>query len=343
MKRNVVSGSLGAAFLGAFSLVACGGGGGDDTPKPPDTGTYYHYVTNSVKVPSTATEATKYGLNVDDDPDDETDNALGRILATLKGQGVDIQTQVTDAIASGDLILLHSVRADDLVTDKSASWQVYLGAATQNPDYSGAGSFTLGATSPKDALLVGELNGGLFTGGPGKVTIQLAFSGGAPVDIELIGTKVEASATADGCTDGVLAGAITEEKLNAQVLPAIATLLNDSIADDGGTACSMANMTCPMSPMNETQTCDTKRNLCVTSTSKTVLNLFDDDLDKMITASEIMNDSLIKALLEPDVDLLDANKAFKADRADRDGKEDSLSLGLGFTCVKGNFTASNEQ
>jgi hypothetical protein len=344
--RNVVTkwSILSAALLGALSLGACGGGGDDDGGDGtlPTDGDYYHYVTNTVKVPQSSSEAMMYGLNVDDDENGEVDNALGRILATLKTQGVDIQTQVNDAVAGGDLILLHSIRANDIAADTSVSWEVYLGESVMNPDFSGAGMFTVAADSPQDAILAGRISSGAFSGGPGKVTIQLSLTAGTPVNIELVGTKIEANVTADGCTDGILGGAITEEKLNQQVIPAIADLLNDSVADDGGTMCTAQMTTCPMTPDGDAQTCDTERMLCVSSTSKTVLGLFDDNKDKMITSEEIMNDPLIKALLEPDVDLLDASNVFQKDPAKRDEVKDSLSLGLGFTCAKGTFTAPGE-
>src|SRR5687768_12433350 len=98
MKRYVVkkSGLLVVAFS-SLALVACGGGGdddGDDDAPVVLTGSYHHYVNDTVAVPDNSTEASMYGLNLDADPQNKPDNALGNILATLAAQNVDIQSQV---------------------------------------------------------------------------------------------------------------------------------------------------------------------------------------------------------------------------------------------------------
>jgi hypothetical protein len=346
MKRYVVkkSGLMIAAF-GSLALVACGGGDDDDGddddgPDPVTTGAYHHYVNDTVAVPNSSSEAMMYGINLDADPLNKPDNALGNILSTLSGQGVDIQAQVDTALMEGSLVLLHSIRTDDdsVQSDTSVQWQVYLGDGITGP-VMGGGTFTVQAGSPMDAKLIGSLNGGFFEGGPGNVTIQLSLTAGAPLEVKLIGTRIEADMTATGCTNGKLGGAITDEELHSSVIPGIADLMNSSIADDGGIACSMANdPACPTTP--DVQTCDVERSLCITSTSGTILDLFDDDKDGAITTLEIEMDPLITALLAPDVDLLDADGKF-APRVD--GTKDSLSLGLGFTCGTATFTGIGEE
>jgi hypothetical protein len=350
MKRTVVNNwtVLGAALFGTLALGACGGSSGDDDGGPVvDTGSYHHFVTNVVHTPSTSAEAKTYGLDIDGAADGEVDNALGKILATLKTQNVDIQAQVTDAVNGGNLILLHSVRSDDdtLTNDPSVSWKVHLGVKTapNMPDFSGTGMFMVDtANDPSDAALTGSLTNGFFSGGPGSVRIQLSLTGGTPVNVDLIGARIESSLTADGCMDGIVGGAITKTNLDNQIIPAVADLVQASVADDGGYPCMNANDTCMMSPKGEAETCDPDRMLCETSTSKTILGLFDSNKDGMITVDEIRMNSLIMAFLEPDVDLLDASGTFQSDPAKRDGMKDSLSVGLGFGCVKGVFDAAGE-
>jgi hypothetical protein len=137
----------------------------------------------------------------------------------------------------------------------------------------------------------------------------------------------------------VLGGAITNEELNTSVIPGIQTLMNNSIKDDGPdglhpTACNASGDTCPNAMNGDTTSCDVDRKICVSSTSKTVLNLFDGDKDHVITEAEIKDNTLIKALLAPDVDLLDGT-TFKPLT---DGVKDSLSVGIGFTCKNAVFT-----
>ncbi len=350
MNRNVVSrwSTIAALLLGSLSLIACGdddGGGDDDVNTDPLTGPYTHYVNDSVQVPQDSADTRKYGLNIDGDDADRPDNALGGILAALKGQGVDIQTTVTESVAAGNLVLLHSLQADDLTSDTSAGWKVLLGDPVTGPDFGGTGAFTVSATSPTDSLLRGSISGGQFQGGPGDITIQLALTAGTPIKVKLIGARLKANVTATGCTDGVLGGAITDAELNSSVIPGIQVLMNASVQEDapevGGelTACVMAADVCPDNAGGDPTTCDVERMICRSSTTKTILDLFDANDDAEITVAEIKDNTLIKALLAPDVDLLNAAGTFEP-RVD--GVKDSLSVGLGFTCANGVFTVSGE-
>lgn len=60
--------------------------------------------------------------------------------------------------------------------------------------------------------------------------------------------------------------------------------------------------------------------------------LFDDDQDAVVTADELKNDPLISALLLPDLDLFDA-----VGQPGADGVKDSLSIGVGITCVAATY------
>jgi hypothetical protein len=181
-----------------------------------------------------------------------------------------------------------------------------------------------------------------------------------------VGARIESQITATGC-DGKLGGAITKTDLDTIVIPTIADQLNQTIADDPG---------CQMMPPMCTGTAETvlglfdKGIVCGTPTTMDVCPAEAPDCapdpdggmnmkctcatagttgcggslpgDLGISVAEIQNNSLIKSLLTPDVDLLDASGNFQADPADRDGMEDSLSLGVAFTCVNAVFTAPGE-
>jgi hypothetical protein len=351
MKRYAVHSSTIAALLVAtlsLALAACGDDdddGDDDTT--PDAGpgevTYSHYVNDSIKAPQNNTETRDYALNIDGDAQNRPDNALGGILSALKSNGVDIQTAVTDSLEKGDLILLHSLKSKSLTADAAASWTVYLGESTENPKFDGTGMFTIDSTGPTDGVLQGAITAGEFNGGPGNVTIALALTTGDPIRVKLVGTRIKASVTATGCTDGVLGGGITKEELDGSVIPGIVVLMNNSIQDDGAAgpkACETQNdPTCEPAPNGDATACDTVRKVCVSSTSKTILGLFDADNSVTITEAEVKNAIIIKALLAPDVDLLNAAGTFEPGA---DGVKDSLSVGIGFTCAKGTFTVANE-
>lgn len=316
----------------SLSLVACGGGGDDDTGDDvvDPAGTHSQYVMSEILLPTTATQANMFGLNLDGDPQNRPDNALGSILSTLAGQGnFDIQASLDAQVAEGSIVLLTDIQATDLAMASGVGLRVYLG---ENPSIApcadandmvcgnhleGTASFEIDPASPTDALLVGSIIGGRFTGGPGTVTIQISLvEGGAPLTLDLIGARVEIGAvSATGLMSGKLGGAITQADLDNVVLPAMVDIMTTTFEDD----CMGTAPAC----------CDAG------STGETLMDLFDENDDCTVDLTELKNNSLISSLLAPDVDLLDGSGNF-APRSDN--VKDSLSLGIAFTGVNGTFT-----
>jgi hypothetical protein len=324
----------------SLSVVACGGNGDDDDNGGGDDvimGADNQYVMDSLLLPTTATEANMYGLNLDNDPQNRPDNALGSILSALAGQSGDLDLQATldEQVAQGDII-----KADQLTTWPDAGMWIYLGdnanpaACTDADDMvcgnhlQGGASFDLHVDSPMgdESRLYADIIGGKLTAGPGNVTIQISLvDGGDNLTLNLIGTKVEiATISETGLIGGKLGGAITEKDLDTVVLPALAGIIDGVIAED----------------------CDVNATPCCPdgSTGETLLDLFDEDpKDCMVTLEELQNNSLIASLLAPDVDLLncpaeDSDPSECTYEPRVDGVEDSLSLGLGFSGVPANFT-----
>jgi hypothetical protein len=355
MKRFVVKSTSTIAMLALASLplFACGG---DDDGGPASVdaggapeGTYNHFVNDTISVPQSSAQTTAFGLDIDNDAHHRVDNALGGILSALKQQNVDIQKAVTDSVTSGKLILLHSIQATSLDSANNVGWKVLLGDPTDAPPaFDGSDMFTVSATSPTDGLLTGQIAGGSFQGGPGNVTIALSLTTGDPIRVKLVGARIKANLTADGCTDGILGGAITEMELNDAVIPGIRTLMNNSVNDDGpaGTTAPAdcpATGSCAPAANGDPTTCVDTYGKCITSTSKTILDLFDKDHNVDITIDEIKNSTIIKALLASDVDLFnDTTGAFEPRGPEAQGKKDSLSVGIAFTCKKGTFTVTGE-
>src|SRR5689334_15999153 len=117
-----------------FAVFAIGCGGSDPGDGVPTSGDYHHYVTSGLRIPTSGELQREYGLNIDGDPAGRPDNQLGNVFVALTSNSdADLQGEVDSAIADGSLVVLHSVRADDLDTDKSVSWQVYLGADAVAP------------------------------------------------------------------------------------------------------------------------------------------------------------------------------------------------------------------
>ncbi|HUH02527.1 MAG TPA: hypothetical protein VML75_11050 [Kofleriaceae bacterium] len=324
----------------AFSTAACGGGGDDDDGNQPDpVGDDNTYVVSKIHMPTTAAQANMFGLNLDGDEQGRPDNALGQILSTLAGQAggsFDLQEAIDEQVNMGDIILLANVQATALTTATAVGTTVYLG---DNPGTApcvdandtvcglhldGSTTFDVSAASPgrSMATLVGQIVGGKLTGGPGKVTIELSLvQGGEALVVNLVGARVEIGAvTADTLMSGKLGGAITEEALDNDILPALHTILSDTIAED----CTGTAAPC----------CEAD------STGQLLIDLFDESepQDCVVTLEELKNNSLIASLLAPDVDLFDGDPADDNFSPRTDGVKDSLSLGIGFNAVGGVFT-----
>lgn len=285
-------------LLSALPLVACS----DDGVAPPE-GPHYQYVVNRGSVPTSNAEAVELGLDLDGDK--VVDNALGEVLAALKTQGFDVQSAITEAIDEGAIILLMDLQTRSFTSTNGAGLQIKLGdeatampapCTTDTPPVcrkhlEGTGSFAVAAGSPENAAVAGKIIGGTFNGGPGDIALQITLGGGSAVQLDLIGARAKASGMSEDKIDSVvLAGALTEDDLNNQVIPAIHMQIAPIIAED-----------CPGAAPPD---CG-----CTGSTGRTILSLFDaPPEDCMVSVDEIRNNAILKGLLSPDV-TIDGTKA----------------------------------
>jgi hypothetical protein len=292
------------ASIGALTLAASPAA---QAAVPP---TSFHYVTNTMRVGSTSAEADSYGFNLDD-MNPVVDNALGRLLAALSGQ-LDVNAAMATALETGDVVVLHSLRAHQFGRDEDASWRVYLGTPTPDPVLTGRGSFTIDPSAPTSTDLAGEVMRRQFTGGPGAVALRLGLvAGETPIELHLIGARVQADCSPVGCSNGKIGGGISAAEVDGVIVPALARAMQVVI-----------DATCPASPSTS-----------CTDPGATLVAFFDTNGDHIVTADELRAIFLIQALLSPDVDLLDA-----AGHPGHDGVRESLSLGLGFTAKNAIFS-----
>ena len=319
---------------GALALVGCGGGdddgGGDGNMQMEEdpAGTDHTYVIDSLQVPTSANESSQLGLDIDGNG--QPDNALGGLLAALANQAdLDLNGTVDEQIVSGGLVLLANLKAVDLSNATGAGLHVYLGdAATAMPapctdpemiDTCGQHLMGDGMFDVKEdygAKVVGTIVSGSYTGGPGNITIELALADAATVPINLIGARATAGVTASGLTQGKLGGALRDEDIHNELIPAVADLIASLLES------SECTTTAPCCPED--------------STGEQILTFFDDNADCAVTAEELEANSLISSTIgNPDLDLFDENGDFNPRQ---DGTKDSLSLGIGFTAVGGTFT-----
>lgn len=359
------------AMTMSLSLVACDGGdgGGDDDDcgdyEDPSTcvdptGIDTQYVADSIIMPTSPNEAQQLGLDLDGDEQGRPDNALGQILSVLASQGdLDLQASIDEQVADGGLLLLFNLRATGLTTASGVGSWVFLGdnpspepctdpdnIATCGQHLDGNGSFDIAAESPRDAVLAGNLIVGMFKGGPGKITLELSLGDVDPISLSMIGARMEVKVNETDHTllDGKLGGAITQDELDNNVLPAIVSVMEDSIGPDcmgSPSDCDCSAESCLQADGTPADCTTSQPDCCVEgSTGETIIDLFDncsDDsttCDCAVTLQELRENDLISSLLSPDVDLLDADGNFNPRT---DGVKDALSLGIGFSAVEANF------
>jgi hypothetical protein len=303
----------------AFVLAACGS---PPTAKPtipaPTTAseqvdTSHYFVTNSLLIPTTSDQSQAWALNVDQDAQGTPDNLFGNMLSTLVSlsPGLEVQSPLDEMINTGQLVMLHVLKAGDLQNDPQAQWILFHGMKTESaPAFNGTDNFTVDpGTQIDSSTLNGSIANGHFAGGPATASIQMSFLG-IPLEVELIGVRIEADVSANGCANGKLGGGLTEQQFQDGFLPALTDGLNQTLAANAGS-----------------------------TLTQTMLATFDGNRNGTIERDELENNILFKAATSPDLDLLDAAGQFNPNQ---DGVNDALSVGLGFTCVPANFTIPGE-
>jgi len=276
----------------------------------PATGVQYHFVTSTLQIPTTRAETQTFALNVDGDPKNQPDNMFGGLLTLLTSAapGLQLQASVDQAINAGQLVSLHVVKADDPLNDPSVSWSIYQGQKTQSaPRFDGSDKFAVDPVSPTIPPIIGALTNGHFSGGPGTAHVQL-FLLSQPVEVNLIGVRLEADVSTKGCANGRLGGGLGVDEFRGKLLPTIADGLNQTIKADKAAA-------------------------------DAILPVLDSNHDGTITVQELENNPVFMLAISPDLDLLDASGKFNPGQ---DEVKDAYSLGLGFTCAPATFSAPGD-
>jgi hypothetical protein len=254
------------------------------------------------------------------------------LSALSSALGLDIQATVQTNVDNGAVVILADLQATDLVAASGVGLRVYQGAdpnpaactdpedpATCGQHLQGDASFSIASTSPDNAVVIGSNVGGRFNGGPGNMQLELPLSADAdPVVFDLIGARMEAGVSDDALSDAKLGGAVSKDDILDEVVPAVVGVLASLIAAD----CTGAAPDC-----------------CADgeSTGAGILSYFDEDGDCAVSEEEIIGNSIVAStLLNPDLDLLDADGNFDPGA---DGVKDSLSLGVGFSAVTATFDA----
>ena len=338
MKR--VTFSLIAAIGFAGSMTGCGG---SDTP--PDVTTVSmanpaKYVANALLVPMTRSD-----YSIDLNGDGKLDNQLGNIIGALSAQNLNTQDGVDKSIASGGVVLLLTQTSADpsYMADDASGVTVNVGntiTAPAMPDFSGQGTFTVNG-GVGAANFAGRISNGTYSSNspvttthPVNATLQLPLVAGAdPVTLSIIGAHITFRVAAGKIMNGQLHGAIKNSDVQGKIVPGVAKLLDGRVVadpttstnkqilmifDNGGEAdtTGACNGVCANPAGDPTGACAKKG-------------------DGRVSICEVATNSIIKNVLNPDVQMFDAAGNYHPNAAN--DMKDSLSLGVGFTAVKASF------
>ncbi len=318
---RLVWGTLGTALLAA--ACAPDVSSNPDAAVRPDAlmpvGDHHRFALDSITLPTDDAEADVLGLDLDGDG--IVDNKLGGIVSLLAAGGADINAIVTGQVDRGELIHLANLQASDLADATASALYVWKGANPSPPaclddldttcrrHLDGTGVFDVTTEMPGDALIVGAVTAGHFSGGSGIIVLEVPLLiSETPLVLKLIGARAEVDVAATGLTGGKLAGAVPDAYVQSDVLPQLHALLGVVVAEDCfGTAPSCC---------------------VVDSDGDQAVGLFDSDDSCTISLAELQDNALLDALLAPNVDLLDEEGL-----SGSDGELDSVSLGIGFSAV----------
>ncbi len=331
-------------------LISALSGCGDNVYIP--YGPHRHYVVDSLQVPTDSNEVRAYAVY--DGGSGHPLNGFGWFLVALSrgvppyfpGFGIQaIQAPNGDAVDRGTLITLVDIQAADLAASSenaatgAAGFSIYQGAnASPAPcdgptdmvcrhHLGGTGTFDVAATSAIDLSLVGAMIDGAFTGGPGKLTIQLMM-GTSVMDLPLVGARTMVTGVSDaGITSGVVGGMITQETIDGVVAPTFQSgLVEPALARD---CCGTPTSPQPTCDPNSVPVCGCTDG----SVGQSLISFFDGDIftggipspkDCFVSIDEITSNVYFRNVTGPDF-VIDGTQA--------------ISFGLHFSAVAGSFAS----
>jgi len=291
---------------------------GEDIPPMQNT---FRYVMNAITLPTNAGEYA-YDLN----GDGISDNAFGALVPVLSGFNLDAQTNMDDAISSGNLLELAELDTTDpnRSDDPSPKSRIRAAVMKPHPDFTGNGTFSADNKVSPSTFSNAFLAATHFVALPPyqfmvstDVTLNLYLFGTDPVPLVLrganlqFGTGVDGLSGAPGLLMGRLRGAISLSDLNSVLVPAIGSALTAEIK--------------AMGPSGKMISMQVDVGGC--STNGVPANAKDGAID----GCEVMQYKTLGDALQPDVALYQGGK-YGPDPLN--ASPDSYSIGLAFTAVQ---------
>jgi hypothetical protein len=280
---------------------------------------------------------TDYAIDLNGDG--KTDNALFALVAILKSQGTNANTQIANGIANGDQILLIDQTSSDATyaSDPCATADVFTGVATHSmPDLSGSGHFTIDSTVPSGAF-TGNITGSDFESilptlqtTPVTVTLELVMFPGRTIALPLIGAQIKIARDPSGAVSGAIRGAIKQADVESNILPAFAAEVQEQVMNNPNDPNSISLLGyfdtggTPDPDMSCKGTCKNPDGSCAVAN------------DGKIDLCEVTSNAAVASVVSPDVQMFsDDGSTYQPNPANT--HKDSLSLGIGFTAVGATF------
>ncbi len=347
----------------AFSIPeSCGPE--EEPPGPPEicvdqSGALTTFVADSFVIPTDALSAEE--LSFDIDGDGAAENALGDIMGLASSSPeIDFGSRINSSLIQGNSNLLLALKAADFATAQNVGMEVISGDSSLissdtapctpagcDPEgssqcicgghFDGTTTFSF-AGNPDSNVVLGEIEAGTFENTkPEAVQLTWEFVSGAPFQLPLKGTKIEAMQISQvGIVQGKIGGGILEADFEAIIVPEIARMLNNNITDHCDTNLD------GISQLGEIQTCcgsteTVPAQICLSANQDFQANgynmagcdsfcMWNTDADFNVSAQDV-KDGPFGAFLAMDIDL------------NGDGTNDAMSLGIGFTAVAAVFDA----
>lgn len=284
-------------------------------PGPIDpNGSHHQYVIDSVWFGGGLAEDSTVAVELNCSQTERPDNALGRALVTVyEWLDTDLQAIVDETIDDGRSLHLIDLQATSLDNSSEVGVQVFVGVdpdADPSDNFSGGETFEVDRDAPTQPM-AGRIEAGRLVADFGDVPLQVALPGIAdPYVLELKATHIDAVVTPYGGLAGNIGGVLRIEEFESGFMTVAHAAVARIVASD----------------------CVDQ--VCVPeSRGEALVGLMDLDGDVEVSLEELLENSLVRALTDPDMDMYSDGEL----TIDCDGERDSLSLSVGFTARPAQF------
>jgi len=278
-------------------------------------GTHYQYVVSELRVPANNAEARSNGLDLNDD--ETVDNQLGMVFGTLGTMGLGVGETATEALLRGGLVMLADLETNGFDDTDASGFSTWLGDSlepepcldptmldTCGQHLRGTGRFAIDEDSASHQI-PGPIVDGVFHEKAVFLPVELVIDAGRPLRLDLRGARVKLTQISETRISAIFAGGLTQHDVDTVVIPEAAANCDRIVVNE----CNQPGGSLPCGCTGG-------------SRARQLQQLFDDNDDCRIETREVATNSIVLALLAPDLKI--------------DGQK-LLSFGVGVELVPARF------